>query len=131
MPEGATHFVLPRSLEAPQRGRRLIGGALGFLPRPLLDSILLVMTELVTNSIRHGRVGSEHGVEVNVRVGDRALTLEVCDPGPGLDPEIIPEPREEGGWGLVVVDRLSTQWGVRTNDHTCVWAEFDLGAAVG
>jgi two-component sensor histidine kinase len=127
MPEGA-HFVLPRSLEAAGRGRRLIGAALGFLSRPLLDSILLVQTELVTNSVRHGGVGSERGVEVKVRVGEQTVTLEVCDSGPGLDPEIIPEPRDEGGWGLVVVERLSTRWGVSTNDHTCVWAEFDLGA---
>jgi len=67
-------------------------------------------------------------VEVRVRLNDGSLTLEVCDPGHGLDPEIIPEPREEGGWGLVLVERLSTRWGVRVNDHTCVWAEFDLGA---
>ena len=60
---------------------------------------------------------------------DDALFLYVCDPGPGLDPAIIPEPREEGGWGLVLVDRLATRWGVTTNDHTCVWAEFDLRAA--
>ena len=66
---------------------------------------------------------------MEVRINSRSVSLSVCDPGPGLDPEIIPEPSEEGGWGLVLVDQIATRWGVTTNHHTCVWAEFDLGAA--
>ena len=121
-----SHFVLPRSLEAPRLGRRLLRQALDSIPGSLVSNVLIVLTELVTNSVRHGSLSPEHGVDVEIRVDQRSLTLSVCDPGPGLDPDVIPEPKEEGGWGLILVDRLSTRWGVTVNDHTCVWAEFAL-----
>jgi hypothetical protein len=50
----------------------------------------------------------------------------VCDRGRGLDPTTVPQPREEGGWGLLLVQQLTTRWGIRTNDHTCVWAEMNV-----
>jgi anti-sigma regulatory factor (Ser/Thr protein kinase) len=122
----ATHFVLPRSVEAAGQGRRLLAQALGGLPPSVLANALLVLTELVTNSVLHGPVPKDRGVDVEIRLDERRLTLSVCDPGPGLDPDIIPKPRDEGGWGLLLVDRLSSRWGVKVNDHTCVWADFDL-----
>ena len=124
-----SHFVLPRTLQAAGQGRRLLAVALDRVSPDLLSNIMLVLTELVTNSVRHGSSPPDAGVEVEVRVDQRSLFLTVCDPGPGLDPAIIPEPRDEGGWGLVLVDKLATRWGVTTNDHTCVWTEFDLMAS--
>ena len=124
-----SEFVLPRSLEAPHLGRDLVGRALEALPEPLLSNILLVLTELVTNSVRHAEVGSEHGVEVKITVDGPNLTLNVCDPGNRVETELVPEPRGEGGWGLLLVDRLAARWGVIGDGHTCVWAEFDLAGA--
>jgi anti-sigma regulatory factor (Ser/Thr protein kinase) len=127
--DGVTsHFDLPRSLEAPGLGRHLLTRALEEVSEPALQDILLVLTELVTNSVRHSPAGPERAVEVGLTIDHGMLTLEVCDPGWGIDTDIVPEPRglEGGGWGLVLVDRLSTRWGVRANDHMCVWAEFDL-----
>jgi serine/threonine-protein kinase RsbW len=88
-----------------------------------------VLTELVTNSVRHGSSSPEHPVEVSMALDESCLSLSVCDPGKGLEPGAVPHPREDGGWGLVLVERLSSRWGVHVNDHTCVWAEFDLLAA--
>jgi serine/threonine-protein kinase RsbW len=123
---GRRTFELPRSLHAASRGRRQLADMLQKAPESLTDRALLVLTELVTNSILHGSAPPSQPVVVRVRLDERALTLTVCDPGHGLDPAIVPRPREQGGWGLVLVERLSSRWGVRVNNTTCVWAEFDL-----
>jgi two-component sensor histidine kinase len=101
------------------------------LPRSLLSDVLVVLTELVTNGIRYGLSSPDQRLVVDVEVADTTITLTVCQPGPGLDPDIVPVPREDGGWGLLVVDRLTTRWGVTVNDHTCVWAEFETAGRSG
>jgi anti-sigma regulatory factor (Ser/Thr protein kinase) len=96
-------------------------------PRSVVDDALVVVTELVTNSVRHGPSGAARSIVVHVTLTERSIGVRVCDPGHGLDPRTVPHPRDTGGgWGLVLVQRLATRWGIDTNDQTCVWAEFDL-----
>jgi hypothetical protein len=44
--------------------------------------------------------------------------LEVCDGGPGFERPPSPAPRNAGGgFGLVIVDRVATRWGVWKPTH--------------
>ena len=124
-PRGGT-FELPRTLHAASEARSRVAGMLRNGPPSVVEDALVVLTELVTNSVRHSSSPEAQPVVVHVTITERSLIVRVCDPGHGLDPLTLPRPRETGGWGLVLVDRLSTRWGIETNDQTCVWAEFDL-----
>jgi anti-sigma regulatory factor (Ser/Thr protein kinase) len=77
------------------------------LDPPLLDSVRLLVTELVTNSVRHAGATA---IELAVMVGAKRVRVEVANLGGTFEPQ----PREdaESGWGLFLVDRLSDDWGV-------------------
>jgi anti-sigma regulatory factor (Ser/Thr protein kinase) len=86
----------------------------------------LVLTEIVTNAVRHGTPGSAVRLAATPKPG--YLCVQVTDEGPGL----VPRPGamasdEHGGFGLFIVERLTRRWGVtRENHHTRVWFEFDF-----
>jgi anti-sigma regulatory factor (Ser/Thr protein kinase) len=103
----------------------------GWLPDTLGEShrgtLRLLVSELVTNSIRHV-TGSNRPVELAVRIGARAIRVEVHDGGSGFKPR-KPEPRgADGGFGLFLVERMASRWGVDTQDGTRVWFELDVAA---
>src|SRR3954452_22614101 len=93
----------------------------------LLDDIRLLVSELVTNAIRHAGVPNGGQVGLDVSIDGPRVRVEVADPGAGFDPT----PRDEamtkpGGWGLYLVDRIADRWGVVTNRINRVWFEVDL-----
>jgi len=84
-----------------------------------VETLRLLLSELVTNAVRHGDGGDP--VEVNAR-WNAEVRVEVVDHGEGFSPQ----PRfgrsdEPGGFGLFLVGRLADQWGVETTDGTTVW----------
>jgi anti-sigma regulatory factor (Ser/Thr protein kinase) len=93
----------------------------------LLDDIRLLVSELVTNSVRHSQIGPEDRVTLDVAVSDDSIRVEVTDRGSGFEPE----PRDAGdkskigGWGLYLVDRIADRWGVACDGLTRVWFEIE------
>jgi hypothetical protein len=66
-------------------------------------------------------------VELFVTVGGGVARVEVIDGGAGFEPPPgAPRPEEPGGWGLIVVDRLASRWGIEGSPRTRVWAELPL-----
>ena len=104
--------------------RQALDGLAGLVDRPVWEDLRLLVTELVTNGVRHG---SERGsLGVAVRLADEVVRVEVSDSGRGFSPPSAPMPRGDGtgGWGLQLVDRVASSWGVEVNDATCVWFEL-------
>ena len=100
-----------------------------WLPSSLAEShrgaLRLLVSELVTNSVRHV-VGSTRPVELAVQIGAREIRVEVHDGGAGFEPG-NPKPRgADGGFGLFLVERMASRWGVDVRDGTRVWFELDL-----
>lgn len=81
----------------------------------------MIVTELVTNAIRHGPGGP---VEVALDAGGDGMRGEVADPGQGIRRIQLLRQRatEEGGRGLFLVDALSDSWGL-SEDQSRVWFE--------
>jgi anti-sigma regulatory factor (Ser/Thr protein kinase) len=84
-----------------------------------VDTVRLLVSELVTNAVRHG--DSSEAVEVHAH-WNAEVRIEVSDHGGGF----TPKPRfgrldEPGGFGLYLVGQLADQWGVETTDGTTVW----------
>jgi anti-sigma regulatory factor (Ser/Thr protein kinase) len=117
----------PESVAA---ARRAVVGLDDLAVSERADASLLV-SEVVTNSVRHAGMDETEEILLHARVERETLRVEVTDPGAGFERR-PPEPRLEsedpGGWGLVLVDRLADRWGVERGAGTCVWFELDLGA---
>lgn len=94
-----------------------------------LDDLRLLVSEVVTNGLRHGGAAGEDWIGLSLSLEGDVVRVEVTDPGPGFDAALREvEPDATGGWGLYLVDRLATRWGVERGTRTKVWFEL-AGAA--
>ena len=109
--------------------RRALGGLRDLIGTQKLDDVYLLVSELVTNGVRHGGAGEDDVMELSaLRHGNR-LRVVVTDWGPGFDGRPRPRNRADqtGGWGLFLVERLAERWGTqRSDDATTVWFELKL-----
>jgi anti-sigma regulatory factor (Ser/Thr protein kinase) len=120
-------FASP-TVDSPGRARRVARAALRqHLTGETLDDALLAITELVTNAVRHPVAGdADLSVTVDGALGCDCLRVEVGDGGVGFDPGSLSGlPRAEGGYGLVILDRVASRWGESEQHGHCVWFELD------
>ncbi len=117
--------------DAAAEARRALTELRADLDPPLMETLRLLVTELVTNSVRHTDCDS---VTLRVAVGKAAVLTEVADEGPNFDAEAAVEAEQpagrgpDTGWGLFLVQRLARDWGVKQDGRSKrVW--FELGRA--
>jgi anti-sigma regulatory factor (Ser/Thr protein kinase) len=124
--EDGLRLRLDRGPNAAALARRGLAGLRGDLDAPLMETLRLLVTELVTNSVKHTGADS---VQLRVLVGRSAVLTEVTDAGPGFDPDATGMPTSDhNGWGLFLVERLAERWGVTSDgDATKVWFELRRG----
>lgn len=93
------------------------------------DAVLagLVLSELVTNALRHGCPQLTGTIGVRVVRTPGTLRIEVHQPGPLFDPEVLARsgPPGDGGWGLRLVDRVAREWG-GDPEGRYAWADLAL-----
>ena len=118
---------LPDDESAPSLARARTRSALGAWRLPgLLDPLLLVVSELVTNAVRHGSAP----VRMLLRRTGRGVRVEVHDESSGSAPAGASELSDldaESGRGLYLVDAVSSDAGVQQipDDGKVVWATLD------
>ena len=113
--------------QAAGEARRSIDELSELILAPVLDDVRLLVSELVTNSVRHAGVGRGDEIHLRVTVSDNLVRVEVIDPGPGFErKEIVPSLYQTSGWGLYFVGEIADRWGVFHDDGTHVWFEVDL-----
>lgn len=111
---------LPPDPTAARRARRALHEAR--IPEDLQHTVDLLSTELIANAIRHADLQESQRITFAARfVGDH-IRVEVHDPGNGFDPETSMRGR---GFGLRMVDKLSSRWGVERERGNRVWFELD------
>lgn len=112
---------------APQLARRFVRCLDGALTPQAFENLELLVTELVTNSIRHGGLAETGWITLQLELLPAAVRVEVRDPGRGFDPAHRPAPSGQvrgSGWGLYLVERLARRWGVHHDGETRVWFEL-------
>jgi anti-sigma regulatory factor (Ser/Thr protein kinase) len=113
---------LQRAAGTPKLARDLIRRwfAATLDPRELETATLLV-SELVTNAIKHG----QGKITLQADLDDDRLLVEVIDEGGGLERVLREREFEQvGGWGLRLVDSESSRWGTHEGT-THVWFELE------
>jgi anti-sigma regulatory factor (Ser/Thr protein kinase) len=109
--------------EAAAEARRAIAKLRADLDPPLIETLRLLVTELITNSVRHT---SADELTLRVAIGKSAVLTEVADDGPAFDQECVEQSgADDTGWGLFLVQRLANSWGVkRDGPKKRVWFEL-------
>jgi anti-sigma regulatory factor (Ser/Thr protein kinase) len=111
---------------APGAAREALAFVASDLPTSVHAVAQLLVSELVTNSVRYGpkRNGK---VGVLIDVARERLRVEVTDTAKAAPEPIAPS--VSGGYGLVLVDRLATRWSTeRARRGNVTWFELDLVA---
>jgi len=118
---------LPVGPLAPGDARHALDRLTGVVDSTQLDEIRLLVSELVTNSVRHAGMVPGDWIGFRVVMEGESVRVEVADRGPGfasLQP--VPTMYQDSGWGLYLVEQIADRWGVDRAAGTCVWFEVDL-----
>jgi anti-sigma regulatory factor (Ser/Thr protein kinase) len=120
--------AIPIGAQAPRVARSVIAQWLADHVAPsVLETALLLVSELVSNSVRHSGAPEGEDIVLRVHLWRDGFRLEVENPG--CDGVIAPQPPDllrGGGMGLQLVQTLSECWGVvrAAEGPTCVWAQL-------
>ncbi|WP_351230678.1 SpoIIE family protein phosphatase [Streptomyces sp. NPDC002133] len=122
-PNQVASWTLPSDDTTARRARNLAAGQLAeWGLEGLEDSTKLIVSELVTNAVRHGTG------PIDLRLTrHQVLTVEVSDTDACSPRPRNASPSNENGRGLAIVSQLSRRWGTRpTPGGKVIWAEADL-----
>src|SRR4051794_3060405 len=107
---------LPPDATAPRQARRALRDAR--LPDDLQHTVDLLATELIANAVRHAQLDPGQTIVFAARFVGDYIRVEIADPGPGFDLE---EGMAGRGFGLRMVEKLASRWGVEAGTGTRVW----------
>ncbi len=95
----------------------------------LADTVSLLVTELVSNGVRHAKTA----LELILSYDGSCLRIAVVDGDPRPPRPTSRRGLDAGGWGLALVDSLSTEWGADIDDGRgkTVWFEIDTTEVAG
>ena len=114
---------LPRTPQAPFLARRALSQLGGKIDDSVLPDVRLLVSELVTNSVKYGGDGP---VRLEIKAEDDRLRAEIIDQGVGFTPVKRSDDLDKvGGWGLHLVEQLTSRWGTHEGS-THVWFEIEL-----
>jgi anti-sigma regulatory factor (Ser/Thr protein kinase) len=116
--------------EAAAEARHALGDMADVLSGGRARDVRLLVSELVTNAVRHANLADGDVILLVIELADSTLRVEVHDPGGGFIPSApSPDPARPSGWGLYLVAELADRWGVDSDDQTLVWFELDRAVA--
>jgi anti-sigma regulatory factor (Ser/Thr protein kinase) len=125
-------FAVPGGQGAPAKARRELTSKLTKHLEPrVMYEVSLLLSELVTNAVRHGGAGEGHRIGVEVRLIADRIRVSVTDPGKGFDRPATPRAHAggQGGNGLPLLQALASDWDVERGKGTRVWFEMAVERA--
>ncbi len=122
-------LTLERNVQAPAFARAAIAEhceALG-LDGSLRQSLILLVSEVVSNAVRHSAAEPNAPVELLATFGEKAIRVTVTDSGVGFTPRPRDPARTHDGYGLYLLEKVAERWGVESREGTKVWFELAQG----
>ena len=109
MTTSASMSTVVRRRDAARLARRYARAqCAGHTPSTLVEDVELVVSELVTNAMRHGR----GQITMHLEVAPDRVVVGVQDQGAGRPSPRQPDATDANGRGLALVAILATEWGV-------------------
>ncbi len=121
-------FTLPPTPVAVPVARRRVREAIAAWPAVLAipevaHTVELVVSELVTNAVRHA---GHQSIGVRAQPSGGVVRVEVSDASRDAPKPALPDEDSEGGRGLFLIGVLADRFGTTTTDSgKCCWAEID------
>lgn len=114
---------LARDSSVGRAARSAVGALVAQLGAETAEAAKLLVTELATNALRHGR----GEITLEIQICDGRAHFSVLDEGRGLI-QPVDMPGHAGGYGLRLVDELADDWGVEAG-RSRVWFILSVGAS--
>lgn len=123
-PQTRVRVALPDDATAPLVARRALRQLLrGWRLPGLVEPVALVVSELVTNALRHGG----KPIRLTVRRSRHKLSVGVFDSSPVAARRREARSSDESGRGMAIVETVASDTGTRPADPgKVVWAAFDI-----
>ncbi|MDF1706223.1 MAG: ATP-binding protein [Aeromicrobium sp.] len=124
------HFPFARS--TPGIARTKLAGFLtkNHVASSRIDDALIVLSEMLTNAVSHGRPSDDGTIEVTWSIAKGLLEISVRDHGEGNELEPIDFDNDSlSGRGLSIISQITDRWWVDVNGGTRVNAELSLDEA--
>jgi anti-sigma regulatory factor (Ser/Thr protein kinase) len=116
-------IALPADLAAADAARTFLSDLLaGQVPPGFEEDAELLTSELVSNSVRHAGLAPDALIRMECDLDLDRLRVTVSDAD---TPFSSTPPGDLGGWGLVIVAKVSDRWGIHHNDPNSVWFELE------
>jgi anti-sigma regulatory factor (Ser/Thr protein kinase) len=93
------------------------------------QALVLLVSELVSNAVLHAKAPLESPIALTARLGEDSVHVSVSDAGEGFVPRPRDPARLSDGYGLFLLDKIASRWGVDASGSTNVWFELPRGGA--
>jgi len=103
---------LPNNVQSPRAARVGLEPFAATVPDSVLQAARLMVSELVSNSVKHAGLPDHEVVTVTAQSSRDRMRVEVADGGLGFEPDLPPQPGDTSGWGLFLVEQMADRWGV-------------------
>ena len=117
---------LERNVHAPALARAEIAARCRELELDgsLCQSLILLVSEVVSNAVRHSAGDAKTPVKLVATFGERTIRVIVTDAGEGFTPRPRDPARAQDGYGLYLLEKVAMRWGVESLGDTKVWFEL-------
>ncbi len=130
VPTPGVKLELTRTVNAPGLARAAVARRCEQidLDAALAQSLILLVSEVVSNAVRHSSGHPDSSIQLVASFGEQRIRVTVTDAGEGF----VPRPRDPGstrdGYGLYLLEKVATRWGVESAGDTKVWFELPRSA---
>jgi anti-sigma regulatory factor (Ser/Thr protein kinase) len=122
---------LTRGVEAPAAARAAMTARRDAfdLGASLFHTLVLLVSEVVSNAVLHSHGPTDAPILLTATITEDVLRVAVTDAGEGFTPEPPTPGLTKGGYGLYIVDKAASRWGVDRVGGTRVWFELPASAS--